>query len=240
VFDRSRRNYLQKMELFTEVPALTLVTPSEWLAQLVKKSFLREYPIALINNGIDLRVFKPTPSDFRQRYRLQDQFVILAVASVWVEHRGYRYLVDLAEQLSPDEKIVLVGVSEHQVKRLPAGIIGIGRTRSTTELAEIYSAADVYINPTLEDNFPTTNLEALACGTPVVTFNTGGSPECLDDESGLVVERGDLAGLVTAIATVRRSRKESYSARCRKRAEDRFDKDARFREYVELYEGSLK
>ena len=238
--DRSQLNYKQKKELFTGVQKLTIVTPSKWLAALVKESFLKEYPVAIINNGIDLGVFKPTTSDFRRRYKLEDQFIMVGVASVWGERKGYRYFIDIAKQLRPDEKIVLVGVSEQQIQQLPTGIVGIAKTNSTTELAEIYSAADLFINPTLEDNFPTTNLEALACGTPVVTFNTGGSPECLDGGCGLVVERGDLPGLIAAIEAVRNIGKESYMARCQRRAKEWFDKDARFAEYVELYKGYMK
>jgi glycosyltransferase involved in cell wall biosynthesis len=238
--DRSQWNYQHKKACFTGVQELTIVAPSKWLAELVKESFLQEYPIALINSGIDLKVFKPTPSDFRRRYKLNDQFILCGVASVWGERKGYRYFIDLARQLRPDEKIVLVGVSEQQIKQLPTGIIGIAKTNSTKELAEIYSAADLFVNPTLEDNFPTTNLEALACGTPVVTFDSGGSPECLDAGCGLVVERGGLPGLVAAIAMVRKIGKASYAAQCQKQVQDRFDKDARVAEYVELYEGYLK
>lgn len=239
-FDRSRRNYQQKKILFAGVQGLTIVTPSKWLAGLVKESFLQEYPISLIHNGIDLEAFKPTQSEFRKRYKLEDHFIVLGVASIWGERKGYGYFIDLAKQLSSDEKIVLVGLSTEQIKQLPPGIIGIAKTQSTSELAEIYSAADLFINPTLEDNFPTTNLEALACGTPVVTFNSGGSPECLDEGCGLVVERGDLPGLVSAIARMRKNGKQSYTLQCQKRAHDSFDKEARFAEYVELYEAMLK
>lgn len=238
--DRSRWNYRKKQALFTGIRNLTLVTPSQWLARMVKASFLQKYPVTVINNGIDLKVFKPTRSDFRSRFKIEDQYVLLGVASIWNQRKGYQYFIDLATQLRPDEKIVLVGVSEAQIKQLPIGIIGIAKTTNTAALADIYSAADVYINSTLEDNFPTTNLEALACGTPVITFNSGGSSECLAAGCGLVVERGDLPGLVAAIATVRTVGKAAYTARCRKCAEDRFDKDARFGEYLDLYREAQK
>jgi glycosyltransferase involved in cell wall biosynthesis len=238
--DRSQSNYQQKNEIFTGVRELTIVTPSKWLAELVKESFLQKYPVAIINNGIDLKVFKPTPGDFRRRYMLMDQFILLGVANGWGERKGYRHFIDLRKQLRQDEKIVLVGLTERQLGQLPAGIIGIPKTNSVTELAEIYSAADLFVNPTLEEVLGMTNLEALACGTPVVTFNTGGSPECLDDGCGLAVERGDLPGLVAAIARVRKNGKEFYSANCQKRAKGLFDKDARFVEYLGLYKGCLK
>ncbi len=238
--DSSRWNYRKKKEIFTGVQNLTIVSPSNWLAELVVQSFLRGYPVVNINNGIDLKVFKPTFNDFRIRNKVEEQFIILGVALGVDERKGYRYFIDLAKQLRPDEKIVLVGVSKQQLKNLPNGIIGIERTNSITELAEIYSAADVFLNPTLEDNFPTTNLEALACGTPVITFNSGGSAECLDDGCGIVVERGNLQALIAAIAIVRKNGKDFYTAKCRKRAQDRFDKDARFAEYIELYKCNIK
>ena len=240
VFDRSRRNYQQKKKLFAGVPELTIVTPSQWLAKLVKESFLKEYPVALIHNGIDLEVFKPTSGDFRRRYELEGRFLILGVASIWGERKGYQYFIDLAKQLGKDEKIVLIGVNQKQLKQLPPGIIGIAKTDSISELAEIYSAADIFINPTLEEVLGLVNLEALACGTPVLTFNSGGSPECLDDSCGLIVDRGDLQGLIAAIAMVRKNGKKSYTVHCQNRARNFFDKNERFADYITLCESMLK
>jgi putative colanic acid biosynthesis glycosyltransferase len=238
-FDRSKQNFHQKKELFTGINNLVIVTPSKWLAHLVNESFLQEYPVKIMNNGVDLEMFKPTPSDFRERYGLKDQFILLGVASIWSERKGFQYFIALAKQLLSDAKIVLVGLNDRQIKQLPTGIIGIEKTNRTEELAEIYSSSDLFINPTLEDNFPTTNIEALACGTPVITFDTGGSPECLDEGCGLVVQRGDFSGLVEAIAIVRKKGKNFYTERCQKRVKDLFDKNDRFAEYVALYEGYM-
>ena len=237
--DRSRLNFKQKKALFTGLEKLTLVTPSYWLAGLVKQSFLKKYPVEVIHNGIDLEAFQPTPSCFRQRYNLENKFILLGVAAVWTERKGYDYFLELATRLKPDETLVLVGVNEKQIKSFPDNIIGIGRTSSTTELAEIYSAADVFVNPTLEEVLGLVNIEALSCGTPVITFSSGGSPECLDEGCGLVVERGDLSALVAAIATIKNNGRESYSARGQKRAQNHFDKDDRFEEYIALYEKYL-
>jgi len=235
IFDRSRQNYRIKKQLFTGLSRLTLVTPSRWLKDLLKDSFLKDYPAVVINNGVDLTVFKPQPDAFRKKHKLHDKFIILGVASVWNERKGFGYFLDLAKQLGPNEQIVMVGLNSQQMRDLPPGMIGIARTDSTRELAEIYSAADVFVNPTLEDNFPTTNLEALACGTPVVTFNSGGSPECVNEGCGLIVERGDLPALVAAISNVRRIGKISCTKNCQKHAEDYFDKNHRFNDYIELY-----
>mgnify|MGYP004526499615 CR=1 FL=1 len=177
LMDSSEWSFNKKKDIFTGVTDLTIVTPSKWLAGLVKQSYLSEYKVEVINNGIDLDIFKPTKSDFRERYGLENKFIILGVASVWDRRKGLQYLVNLAEKIDDDYKVIIVGVSEKQKKSLPKNIIGITRTNNIRELVEIYSAADVFVNPTLEDNFPTTNLEAIACGTDIITFDTGGSSE---------------------------------------------------------------
>lgn len=199
VIDNSTLNYEKKKSLFTSVKNMTIVTPSKWLANLVKESFLNKYKVEVINNGIDLDIFKPTKSNFREKYNLNDKFLILGVASVWSEKKGLNYFAKLEEMLSEDYKIILVGVNDKQIKELPENILTIKRTNNTKELAEIYSAVDVFVNPTLEDNFPTTNLEALACGTLIITFDTGGSRETLNGGCGIVIEKGCIKSLKSNI-----------------------------------------
>ena len=205
VIDSSKLNYEKKKELFTSVKNMTIVTPSKWLANLVKESFLSKYPVEVINNGIDLDVFKPTESDFREKYNLKDKFILLGIASVWTERKGLKYFVELSQKLSDDYKIVIVGVSEKQKKQLPENILAITRTNNVKELAEIYTSADIFINTTLEDNFPTTNLESLACGTPVITFKTGGSIESIDYNCGIIVNKKNLKELINSINIIRKN-----------------------------------
>lgn len=176
------KNFEDKRRLFTRIPAerMTLVTPSCWLEGLVKKSFLRQYPVVVRHNEIDRTVFKPTPSDFKERVGIGDRFMILGVASPWTERKGLGDFMRLARELDSERfAIVLVGLSKRQIDELPDGIIGIMRTDSQRELAEIYTAADLFFNPTREDNFPTVNLEAEACETPVITYDTGGCYETI-------------------------------------------------------------
>lgn len=180
-----------KKACFTQLPAdrMTLVTPSHWLEGLVKESFLAKYPVEVRHNAIDKTVFKPTPSDFRERYGIGNRFMVLGVASPWTERKGLGDFVQLSKELDPEQyAIVLVGLSRKQIKRLPQEIIGLERTSSPKELAAIYTAADVLFNPTREDNYPTVNLEAEACGTPVITYDTGGCEETIVKPESLVVK----------------------------------------------------
>lgn len=240
VMDNSKGNYLRKKEVFSRVNNLTFVTPSAWLSDIVQQSYLRAYSAKVIPNGIDLDCFKPMQSDFRREHNIDNKFMVLGVASVWDRRKGLKYFNQLAKELGEEMVVVLVGISDKQKKDLADGIIGITRTDNVQQLAEIYSAADVFVNPTLEDNFPTTNIEALACGTPVVTFDTGGSPESIDEQCGLVVEKGSTDGLINAINIVKKNGKAHYSKHCRDRAEKRYNKDDRFNDYISLYDRMMK
>ena len=174
------RNFEDKRRLFNLVSSerMELITPSKWLADLVGQSFLSKYPVTVKHNEIDRSVFKPTPSDFRERYGIGDRFMILGVASPWTERKGLGDFVKLAGELDGSQfAIVLVGLSEKQIGLMPKGVIGLARVDSPQELAGLYSTADVFFNPTREDNYPTVNLEAQACGTPVVTYDVGGCRE---------------------------------------------------------------
>jgi glycosyltransferase involved in cell wall biosynthesis len=217
-----------------------LVPVSNWLAEIIGESFLQSVPVRVIHNGINTNVFKPTSGNvFREKYNLQHKFIIVGVASVWESRKGLKDFVELSRMLNSDYKIVLVGLSRKQIEELPDNILGIERTERVEELAEIYSASDVFLNPTYEDNFPTTNLETLACGTPVITYDTGGSPEAVDESTGIVVEQGDIHGLVDAINVIKDNGKHFYSDACVSRAHRLYKKEDRFKEYLELYEELL-
>lgn len=176
------KNFEDKKRLFTRISTerMTLITPSHWLEGLVKKSYLAQYPVVVKHNEIDRTVFKPTPSDFKERVGIGGRFMILGVASPWTERKGLGDFIRLYSELDPERfAIVLVGLSKRQIDELPAGVIGIMRTDSQQELAEIYTAADLFFNPTYEDNYPTVNLEAEACETPVITYDAGGCCETI-------------------------------------------------------------
>lgn len=182
-------NFDDKRRLFTSISPerMKLISPSRWLEGLVGQSFLKYYEVEVRHNEIDLAVFKPTPSDFRERYGIGDRFMILGVASPWTERKGLGDFIRLAKDFDGENcAIVLVGLSKKQIEALPEDIIGLSRTDSPRKLAEIYTAADVFFNPTLEDNYPTVNLEAEACGTPVATYDTGGCAETIQLSESVV------------------------------------------------------
>lgn len=195
---RSELNFERKEKAFTNVPNMSIITPSYWLAGLVKESFLKGYPIRVIHNGIDTNIFKPTKSDILLRYHLEDKHIVLGVASFWSQRKGLKYFLQLSDMLPDQYRIVLIGLSKKQIEKLPPKITGLLKTNSVQELVEWYSAAEVFVNPTLEENYPTTNIEAQACGTPVISFKTGGSVESANS-FGVSVEQGNVTEIVRCI-----------------------------------------
>lgn len=247
ITDYSKTSYERKKTAFQGVKNLTIITPSYWLKNLVKQSMLKEYEVKVIPNGIELNNFhdKIDRKAFRKQYGIEDKFMILGVANVWEKRKGMAYFIKLQELLkeakgelcSENTVIVLVGVSKKDKKHLPEGMIAIERTNGAKELAAIYAAADVYVNATLEDNFPTTNLEALACGTPVITFATGGSTESIDETCGLVTTKKSAEGILEAVLQVKRNPFDRSI--CAKKGRE-YDKKIRFSQYIELYREILK
>jgi glycosyltransferase involved in cell wall biosynthesis len=206
------------------------------LQSLVQKSFLGKLPIHLINNGIDTDIFTPTESNIREKYNIKNHQIILGCASTWDKRKGLNDFLKLSENLDPHQLIILVGLSKKQIQELPASVIGINRTENIQELVALYSSADVFVNPTWQDNFPTTNLESLACGTPVITYNTGGSPEAVSTNTGLVVNKGDIKALSIAINEVLKKGKTFYLKPCRERAIELFNYKRQFGEYIKLFQ----
>lgn len=203
MFDNSKENWEKKRKLFTGINNMTIVTPSEWMAKLVEKSFLKECEVKVINNGINLNDFKPIVGDIKQRLKLEGKEIVLGVSSSWVDSKGFKDFVELSRILSSEYKVVLVGLTQQQLEDLPSNIVGLLRTDSVYELAELYTAATVFVNPTYEDNYPTTNLEAYACGTKVITYDTGGSIESvLLNKNGAIVKQGDILSLKNEIEKI--------------------------------------
>lgn len=236
--DRSRLNYLTKKYDFTKLRNLTLIPVSNWLENLIKDSFLSQFNTVVIHNGVDLEVFKPLPP-IKDKLKLQEYFIILGVANIWEDRKGFDDFLQLSYRITSDVVMVLVGLSKKQIKKLPNNVIGLERTDSIHQLVELYSTADLFVNLTKEDNFPTTNIEALACGTPVLTYNTGGSVESIISEVGFVIEKGNIDGALSVIQNVKERGKENYIPICREYATKMFNKDRCFNDYIDLYHSLL-
>lgn len=234
--DRTKTMWKLKKKWFCGVENMTLVTPSQWMADCVRESFLSEYPIQVINNGIDLDVFTKKQNNFRETYNIPEcKKILLGVSFGWGVKKGLDVFNELAERLDSQKyQIVLVGTNTETDKQLHPNIISIHKTSNQTELAEIYSAADIFINPTREEALGLVNIEANACGTPVITFNSGGSPECICTESGSVVERDDIDAMEKEIHLICENSPFSEE-NCRTQA-TKFDMNIKFTEYVNLYE----
>lgn len=238
--DRSKTNYARKKELFCKPKHITFVAVCQWMANNVKDSFLGGYPVETVYNGVDVDVFHPSDEQSLQHVKHKmgiesHKYVVLGVASTWDKRKGLDDFITMSAHLSSEYQIILVGLSDKQIAGLPSNLIGIKRTENVRQLAELYALADVFVNPTYVDNFPTTNIEALACGTPVVTYSTGGSPEAIDDKTGIVVKQGEIKLLQTAVEFVAHH-KPDYTNACRERAVKCFDKRDRFNDYVSLFE----
>lgn len=246
LMDSSRKNFIQKKELFTGFENMTLVTPSHWLAARVKQSFMGQYHTVVVPTGIELDKFRPMQEErkdeniifqLKNQLNLRGKFIVLGVANPWRERKGLAQFEALAKSLSDKYAIILLGLNDAQLNELPESIIGLAKTDSIDELSALYSMADVYVNLTLEDTFPTTNIEALACGTPVVTYKAGGSPESIDETCGIAVDRNSTQGVVAAIERIIAQRGMMYTREhCIERAK-LYEKNKQYQEYIsEVYD----
>lgn len=243
VIDRSRRNFIDKRHCFTSLPKerLTIVPVSEWMRREMSESFFKDFPFQVIHNGIDTSIFRPRMSDeIREKLGIASgRKIILGLASIWSAEKGLDDFIKMSGMLRPDEVIVMVGVDSKTAKLLPSTIKWIRRTESIDMLAELYSAATAFVNPTWQDNYPTVNLEAIACGTPVVTYRTGGSVESITPATGRIISQGDVEGLLNAVREIDGIGKEAFRSPCREYALANFRKEDRYRDYLRLYEDLL-
>lgn len=188
--DNSRRNFICKRQLFTGIPKLTLYTPSHWLEQRVKQSFLKNYPVKVVYNTVDKNAFRPTPSDFRERYGIGSRKMILGVSSRWYEQKGLPDFCRMAELLDDSYCIVMIGLTPAQMTQMPKNILCLPRTSNVEELAEAYTAADLYVTPSTEETFGMTVLEAACCGTRSIVYQDTACEEIVQSLGGKAVPRG--------------------------------------------------
>lgn len=239
LIDRSHQNYEDKKQAFTSLPQdqLTIVPVSEWIREEMQHSFLRNNQFHVIHNGINTNIFNIyNPEQVKQKYGLNGKHILLGVASIWSREKGFDDCIQMADFLHPDEMLVLVGVRPEQQKKLKKNMLGIPRTENIHQLAELYAAADAFINPTWQDNYPTVNLEAIACGTPVVTYRTGGSIEAITDQTGFIVPQGNVKEMLEAARLISQRGKAYYQQPCRTYALENFRKEDRYQDYLNLYD----
>lgn len=237
LIDRTRYNYGLKKRLFSNNKNIYIVPVSNWLGDIIKQSFLKDKNIKVIHNGIDLNIFKPYPKD------ISDRFKILGISNIWNKNKGLNDFYKLRKLLPLNEfEILLIGLSEKQIKQLPLGITGIRNTSNQTELAKLYSEADVTISLSYAETFGLTIAEAAACGTPGIVYNNTALPSIISSESGIIVKTGDIAGVRDAIMEIKNNlNKTKFTSKvCRAHAEQNFDKDLCFREYSKLFKSIVK
>ena len=239
LIDRSHQNYDDKKQAFTSLPLdqLTIVPVSEWIRKEMQHSFFRNNQFHVIHNGINTNIFNIyNPEQVKQKYGLNGKHILLGVASIWSREKGFDDCIQMADLLHPDEMLVLVGVRPEQQKKLKKNMLGIPRTENIHQLAELYAAADAFINPTWQDNYPTVNLGAIACGTPVVTYRTGGSIEAITDQTGFIVPQGNVKEMLEAARLISQRGKAYYQQPCRTYALENFRKEDRYQDYLDLYD----
>ncbi len=231
--DNSKNNYRRKKEIFNGVEKMHIATPSKWLKKQVEKSFLGSYPVTVVNSGIDLSIFKPVDSAFREKYGLQNKKILLGVANAWSVRKGINDFIKLANELDESYKVVIVG--DLREFACPDNIVHIPHTDSIEELAQIYSEADVFLNLSYEETQGLTTIEAMACGTPVVVYNKTAIPECVTSDCGVVVDGYDFSVLKDALEKAMTLSSEA----CVKNASN-YPKKECFERYVEMYEDLVK
>lgn len=240
--DRSKKNYRDKKRLFNSVKNLNIVTVSNWLKSKTSESFLGSNPIKVINNGLDTSIFHILSESkiLKKKYNLEDKFIIIGVATAWGQLKGLYDYYKINEKLQDNEKIILIGLTPKQINELPEGIIGIERTDNIEELVEFYNMADIVLNISYQETFGMTTPEGFACGTPSIVYNATASPELISSKTGIVVEKGDIDGVISAIDKIKQKGKAYYADACRQRALDLYKKEDRFMDYINLYNELLK
>lgn len=239
--DRSRENFTDKKKSFTSISSMTIVTVSEWMKNQVKDSFLNKYPIVRIYNGVDVLLFRPydNSSDVRKKYLLGDGKILIGVATSWVENKGFDDYLKLRRILNYDYTIVLVGLPKYKIAGLPRGIVGIERTDSVEELANLYSSASIVLNLSKEESFGKTTVEGLSCGVPGIVYNATASPELLDASTGRIVEKGNVESILDAISELSALDRNITLANCRHRAVELFNMKKNYNDYINLYKSLL-
>jgi len=236
-YDDSSYNFKLKQRILLGLGHKLVLAPvSKWLADELKKSFLKNVKCQVMSNGIDMDVFKPiTAAGVRDKYGIPDGRIILAAATEWSDRKGLRDYYMLAKMLSKNEYIVLVGIGNDLIENLPAGIVGVKRTDSKEDMAKLYSLANVVLSLSYAETFGLTIIESIACGTPVVAYNNTAQPELINSENGLIVETGNVDAVYAAIQQIFAQKKETWSFLCRQSIVNKYDEQKLYKEYLNVF-----
>lgn len=241
-WDSSRRNYMEKKKLIEAIPRLTIVSGSEWLANIARQSYFKNRDIHVIPDGIDTDIYSPKTNavELRKQYGLENKFVIMASGTVWPSYKGIADYAKLRGILSNEYAIVIVGMQQNEIDNLPKGLIGIPRTKTPEELAGWYSMSDCVMSLSRLESFGLTPVEGFACGTPAIVYNCTSTPELITPETGFVAEAGNIEDVKAKVEKLRKIGKESYSKRCREIALEKYDRNVCFNKYLDLYMSLLQ
>ena len=205
-------NYNRKKKQFTGINNMQIFVPSIWLGNLVKQSFLSEYPVIIMPNEADVKVFNHIGNrNIKRTLGIEGKKMILGVASDWTEYKGLNIFTKLSDKLDEKYKIVLVGLSRKQMKKISQNIIGIERTYNARELAAYYSEAEVHVSASFEETFGMTILEAALCGTPSIVFQNTACEEVLDqvhEKVGGIAVQADIESIYDAITNEKYKKKQ--------------------------------
>ena len=239
LIERSKEQWLDKRNIFTSLENMVLVTPSNWLRNEVKQSFLSQYSVRVIQNGIDLCIFRYRETDIRKRLKIEEKKVVLGVAMSWSARKGLDVFLSLDKLLDENYRILLVGLKENYKLPKETKIIPISRTLDQCELAGIYSASDFFVNPSLEETLGMTTVEAMACGTPAIVYNQTAVPEPVGENCGIILEENSPEEIKKAIKILENSNVD-FRTTCRKHVEKHFNKEVCYMKYIELYREMLE
>lgn len=233
--DKTEKNLQDRKRYFGKIKDLSIVGVSSWISEEAKKSVLNDKKHLVIYNGVDTEFFKDTPSDFKKEHGIEDKFVILGLGSKWLDPVNKEAFDYIVKNLPSDCAFVLFGCTKEQIEALPQGVVGLGYIKNKDTVRKLYSMADVFVNSTREDTYPTVNMESQACGTPVVTYENTGTGETVDNMCSFLVETEDYKALFEKVMEIKKNGKKAYSDKCREFAEKSFDKEINYQKYMELY-----
>ncbi len=241
--DKSKQNFLRKKKIFTNMSNIRLVGVSKWIRDLAKNSFLNNFDISTIPNGIDISVFYPrnNKSHILKKYNLNTQKkYLIASGTTWNFNKGILDYKKLSKLLPKNIILILVGIKNHKIFAGETNIKCISRTESQDELAELYSISEILLCLSYKESFGLTPIEAMACGTPAIVYDNTALPELVTKNTGDIVETGNISLVLSSIKKILNKGKEFYYQECINHVNNNYDKEITYNNYIKIYKELLK